>query len=86
MGSVHCWGGFLTGFIFISLKDDFLEAVAKTRWPALLLALGLYLARTLLLDGGISTLIAVDSYSWMLALFGFASLYLNKPSSFSTSR
>lgn len=78
----HGWllggGMFLTGFIFASLRDDYWQALPRLRWIALALAFGLYLTRMTLLDLG--PLTALESYCWILALFGFASRHLNRPS------
>jgi glucan biosynthesis protein C len=73
---------FFIGFVFISLQDDFWPAVARIRWVALIVALSLYLVRLLVfkLQTEIDPLTALESMSWMLAILGFGSLYLNKPS------
>jgi surface polysaccharide O-acyltransferase-like enzyme len=73
---------FFTGFIFISLQDVFWPAVAKSRWVALVAAASLCLVRLLLfgLENEVVWLTAMESMSWMLAILGFGSLYLNRPS------
>ena len=72
---------FLTGFLFISLKDEFWQAVQRLRRKALAVAFLLFLVRLFLFRlEGPNALIAFESMSWMLAVFGFASVYLNKPS------
>ena len=72
---------FLTGFIFISLKDDFWLAVERIKQGALLVAFLLYLVRLFIFSlEGPNVLTAIESISWVLAIFGYASLYLNKPS------
>ena len=73
---------FLSGFIFVSLKSVFWRAVEGVRRGALVVAFLLYLVRLFVfqLEEGPSVLTAFESMSWMLAIFGYASLYLNKPS------
>ncbi len=73
---------FLTGFIFVSLKDVFWQSVRGVRWIALSLAFGLYLTRMfeLPLDAAQNALFAFESLSWMLAILGFGTVYLNHPS------
>jgi glucan biosynthesis protein C len=72
---------FLTGFLFVSLKEVSWQAVQRVRTVALALAFLLYLVRLLLFKlEGPNALIAFESMSWMLAIFGYASVYLNKPS------
>ena len=73
---------FLSGFIFVSLKSVFWRAVEGVRRGALVVAFLLYLVRLFVfqLEEGPSVLTAFESLSWMLAIFGYASLYLNKPS------
>jgi len=72
---------FLTGFILISLKDVFWKAVSDVKKWALPIALLLYWIRLIGFElGGPNVLQAFESISWMLAIFGFGSSYLNKPS------
>ena len=73
---------FCHGFFFVSLKDVFWRAVEGVRRGALVVAFLLYLVRLFVfqLEEGPSVLTAFESLSWMLAIFGYASLYLNKPS------
>jgi peptidoglycan/LPS O-acetylase OafA/YrhL len=63
-------------------QDVFWPAVVRIRWVALAVALSLYLVRLLIfeLQGELAWLTALESMSWMLAILGFGSLYLNKPS------
>lgn len=77
------WSGmtcFILGFVFISLKDIFWQAVEKTRVLSLILALLLYLVRLLIfkMSGNPNLLIAFESMCWMFAILGFGSLYLNR--------
>ena len=70
------------GFIFIATQDVFWPAVVRMRWMALAVASSLYLVRLLVfeLQEDLQWLTALESMSWMLAILGFGSLYLNKPS------
>ena len=84
--TVHGWlmGAicFFIGFTFISLGDVFWPAVMRIRWLALALAAPLFLLRVFVLeqDASFNWLIAFESMSWMLAVLGFSSRYLNRPS------
>ena len=73
---------FFMGFLFISLQDVFWPAVKRIRWTALTVALAFYLVRFFVFEfsGMPGWLIAFESMSWILAVLGFASLYLNRPS------
>ena len=73
---------FALGFVFVSLKEDFWRAAARTRWVALTVGVALYLVRLLVyhLENYSNALIALESVSWIYALLGFASLHLNRPS------
>jgi hypothetical protein len=74
-----CFG---LGFLFISMKDLFWNAVERSRWFTLLIAFSLYLVRFLvyMFEGAPNWMTALESMSWMLAIIGFGSLYLNKSS------
>jgi hypothetical protein len=84
--TLHGWlFGFLCfflGSIFISVQDDFWPAVENTRFFSLALASSLFLVRLLIfeLQGEPQWLTALESFSWMLAIIGFASVFLNTPS------
>lgn len=73
---------FFTGFLFVSLKDAFWQAVTRVRWVAMGGAALLYLGRLVAfeLEGVPNWLIALESMGWILAILGFASVYLNRPS------
>ena len=73
---------FFIGFIFISIQDVFWPAVERIRWSALAVASSAYMVRLLVfeLQAEPNALTAFESMSWMLAAFGFGSLFLNKPS------
>lgn len=73
---------FLVGFVFVSLKGQFWDAVKKVKLVALVLGLSLYLVRVDILAPSLDgTLLApIESTSWMLSAFGFGAAYLNRPS------
>lgn len=73
---------FLTGFILISLNNIFWRPVKKIRWVAIGIAFLGYLIRLFVyqFQGVPNPMIAFESMAWMLAIFGFASIYLNNPS------
>lgn len=73
---------FATGFLLISLKDVFWNAVERARWFNLLIGFSLYLVRFMVFQfqGMPNWMSALETWAWMLAIFGFGSLYLNKPS------
>ncbi len=73
---------FFTGFVLVSTQEAFWPAIARNRWVALAVAASLYLVRFLVFDlqnepGGLT---AFESMSWMLAILGFGSRHLNRPS------
>ncbi|MFC1849808.1 acyltransferase family protein [candidate division CSSED10-310 bacterium] len=73
---------FAVGFIFISLQDVFWQAVEGVRRSALALAFLFYMVRLVVFKLQVvpNTMIAFESMCWMLAILGYGSLYLNKPS------
>ena len=73
---------YFLGFLFISVGDVFWKAVQRIRWPALIMAFFLYLVRLFIfeLQPNLDWLTAFESMSWMLTVFGFGALYLNRPS------
>ena len=72
---------FITGFIFISIGDVFWQAVGKIKGLALAVAMPLYLVRMIIFQfQGSFYLTVIESWSWLFAVFGFGSTYLNRPS------
>ena len=72
---------FLFGFLFVYSGESFWQTMLKWRWLYLGLAAGLYAVRFLVFDlRGPGYLMAIESNSWIFALFGFAYKYLNRPS------
>lgn len=73
---------FLVGFVFVSMGDSFWRGIKGIRWPALALAFGLFLARMWPVETGNlqDALSGLESASWMLAILGFGSVYLNHDS------
>lgn len=80
---------FFYGFLLISLKDTFWQAVVKNRY--IYLAGGIigfsamlclwYLIGDFTFRGQLNDLIrSFNAWSWILALIGFSAAYLNKPS------
>ena len=83
--SIHGWAlglvCFLTGYIFILLKENFWEAVSRVKNTTLIIAFLLYLVRVFLLEFvGFHPLTAIESYSWVISIFGYGAKYLNKKS------
>ncbi len=73
---------FFTGFAFASMNELSWDAAERLRWYALGAACALFLIRLLIfqLDGTPNQIIAFESTSWMLAILGFGSRHLNRPS------
>ena len=72
---------FLVGFVVVHLGEIFWCAVQRLRLVALGLAFSLYLTRLLVFSmDGPHVLTAFESMNWMLAILGYGSLYLNRPS------
>ena len=83
--SIHGWAlgliCFLTGYIFILLKENFWEAVSRVKNTTLIIAFLLYLVRVFLLEFvGFHPLTAIESYSWMISIFGYGAKFLNEQS------
>ena len=73
---------FLTGFIFISLGDVFWRAVERIKIISLGIAIPLFLVRMIVFQfGGPFFITVIESWSWLFAVIGFGSTYLNRPSS-----
>ena len=73
---------FLTGFVIISLGGIFWHAVERIKVIALSIAIPLYIVRLLAFQlEGPFFLTVIESWSWLFAVFGFGSTYLNRPSS-----
>ena len=73
---------FLMGFFFVTTGPPFWYAVRICLWVMLVLAFVLYLVRLFVYESkGIpSQLLGAESGLWILAVFGFASVHLNRPS------
>jgi len=71
---------FLFGFLVVYSGDDFWQTALKWRWFFLAVAIILFLYRyfeyELLAPNYLK---AIESNSWIFAMFGFAYLYLNRP-------
>ena len=72
---------FFTGFFFISMGETFWNATRKLKTLALTISIPLFLIRLIYFElEGPFHLIVIESWSWLFALFGFSSTYLNRPS------
>ncbi|GAB2493746.1 MAG: acyltransferase [Cytophagales bacterium] len=72
---------FFCGFLLVYSGESFWKTALTWRWAYLGLALGLYLTRWFSFDlVAPGYLMAVESVTWILAIFGFGYKYLNKPS------
>ena len=83
--SIHGWAlgliCFLTGYIFILLKENFWVAVSRVKNTTLIIAFLLYLVRVFLLEFvEFHPLTAIESYSWMISIFGYGAKFLNEQS------
>ena len=74
-----CW--FIVGFIFACAKDYFWSAVERVRYFSLILA-GVFFSVRLLVFSleSPNIVIAIESINWVLAVIGFCSKHLNRPS------
>ncbi|MED5256236.1 MAG: acyltransferase, partial [Candidatus Neomarinimicrobiota bacterium] len=67
--------------IFILLKENFWDAVVRVKNIALMIAFVLYFVRVILLQFvEFHPLTAMESYSWMISIFGYGAKFLNKKS------
>ncbi len=72
---------FLFGFLFVYSGKSFWQTVLKWRWGYLALALALYVVRYTVFNlKSPGYLMALESNTWIFAVFGFGYRYLNKPS------
>ena len=73
---------FFMGFLFVANGPAFWSAVQIYRWVMLITAFVIYLIRLFVFESkGIpSQIYGAESGLWILAVFGFASLHLNRPS------
>ena len=81
---------FFSGFVLVSLKENFWIAVRKIKLITLGLAFSLYLLRSynvIITESDfisstlvVNVLTGFESANWMLAAFGFGAAFLNKPS------
>ena len=73
---------FFMEFLFVANGHAFWSAVQFYRWVMLITAFVIYLIRLFVFESkGIpSQIYGAESGLWILAVFGFASLHLNRPS------
>lgn len=71
---------FFCGFLFVYSGKCFWNTVLKWRWLYLSLAIGFYLVRVMVFNlKSPNYLMAIESNTWIFAIFGFGFKYLNKP-------
>ena len=76
---------FFSGFVLVSLKEDYWSAVKKAKFITLVIGLSLYIIRIFYADiypshTLMNLFVSFESANWMLSAFGLAASYLNKPS------
>jgi len=71
---------FVGGFLFVSTGETGRYSAERVRLGALVLGCGLTLARLFDLWNPLNALLALESMSWIVAVWGFASRYMDKPS------
>lgn len=84
---VQTWHGFFLGllafffgFLFVYSGNSFWQTVLKWRWLYFGLAVTFYVVRLLVFElKAPAYLVAIESHSWILTVFGFGYKYLNKP-------
>ena len=83
--SLHGWVlgliCFITGYVFVSLKDYFWNSLNRVKGISLVIAFSLYMFRFLFMElWAPNTFIAFESFNWMIAILGYSAKYLNQPS------
>ncbi|MFY0675140.1 MAG: acyltransferase family protein [Bacteroidia bacterium] len=77
------FGAFFLGFLFVLCGDSFWNTVKKWKWMYFALAASLYTVRAIVFNTeSPSYLMSIESNIWILSLFGFGYVYLNKPSKY----
>jgi len=71
---------FALGFLFVCAGETGRRSAESLRFSALALGCGLYIARELDLWSTVNALAALESMSWVIAAWGFASRHLDRPS------
>ena len=72
---------FLFGFCCVLSGDTFWQTILRWRWLFLSLAIGLYVIRLTIFElKSPNYLMAVESNTWIFAVFGFGYKHLNRPS------
>lgn len=73
---------FLWGFVFVSMGSAFWKEAERSRHVSFAIAFTLCLARILLPEhvGQINALKALETMAWLIAILGYGSCHLNRPS------
>ncbi len=72
---------FLLGFTFVAIGEVAWKAFSKIKYYSAGLALILFICRYFIFDSNWHhVLTSIESYSWVIAIFGFGYTYFNKPS------
>lgn len=73
--------GFAFGFLFIHSGSDFWQLLLRWKWALVGLALSLYAVRFIFFElKSPGHLMAIESATWILAIFSLGYTYLNRPS------
>ena len=73
---------FFMGFILVASGQPFWQAIERIRWVALAIGVLLFAVRLLVhgLEPDQKIVVSIEALSWMLAVLGFGSKHLNRPS------
>ncbi len=72
---------FVVGFLFAAVGDDFWNAVVRTRFVNVGIAVSLFLVRVQVFDSDPPHFLSsIESLAWIFAIFGFGYMHLNRPS------
>lgn len=77
------FAAFFLGFLFVLCGDAFWKTVGKWKWIYAGIGTVLYVTRLLVFNmESPNYLMSIESNAWILSLFGFGYVYLNKPSKY----
>jgi len=82
---------FLSGYTLVCLKDEFWKSVTSIRYTSLIVGVVSFTTLLIIWQHGsnayvIGLVSSLNQWSWILAIFGFSSRYLNRPSKILTYR